>query len=300
MSKQTKAKQANQRDGSIDVVHIGRQAHWTRDFYHLAVSASWPRFISDVLLIYLAINAVFAFGYYLCGQSAFDGATAPDGWRRWLECFFFSVQTLGTIGYGKISPAAFSSNILVTVEALVGLLSLAVVTGLMFSRFSRPSARVIFSDVALISSHDGVPSLLFRIANERKSQIVDASLQVHLLRNEQTAEGETYYAFNDLKLERSHSPFFTASWTVVHPIDQHSPLFGQSKEDLVRVEAQIIVSFSGIIETFSQPVHARHSYNPDQMAWDHRFVDMLDWEDDTLIVHLERIHEIEPMQRRTL
>ncbi len=287
---------ANQRDGSIDIVHIGRNAHWARDFYHQAVSASWPLFGAAVLVIYLAINAIFAFGYYLCGRGAFDGAIAPDGWRRWMECFFFSVQTLGTIGYGKISPAAYSSNLLVTLEALVGLLSLAVVTGLVFSRFSRPSARVIFSDVALISPHDGIPSLIFRIANERKSQIVDASLQAHLLRNEQTAEGETYYTFNDLKLERSHSPFFTASWTVVHPIDQHSPLYGKTKEDLVSVDAQIIVSISGIVETFSQPVHARHSYNPDQIAWNHRFVDMLDWEDETLMIHLNRIHETEPMK----
>lgn len=287
---------ANPRDGRIDVVHIGRQAHWARDFYHQAVSASWPLFGAAVLVIYLAINAIFAFGYYLCGRGAFDGAIAPDGWRRWMECFFFSVQTLGTIGYGKISPAAYSSNLLVTLEALVGLLSLAVVTGLVFSRFSRPSARVIFSDVALISPHDGIPSLIFRIANERKSQIVDASLQAHLLRNEQTAEGETYYTFNDLKLERSHSPFFTASWTVVHPIDQHSPLYGKTKEDLVSVDAQIIVSISGIVETFSQPVHARHSYNPDQIAWNHRFVDMLDWEDETLMIHLNRIHETEPMK----
>ena len=251
--------------------------------------------MGSVLVAYLAINALFGFSYYLCGREAFDGMSAPDGWPRWMECFFFSVQTLGTIGYGKISPIAYSSNLLVTAEALVGLLSLAVVTGLVFSRFSRPTARVVFSNVAIIAPHDGTTSLIFRIANERRSQIVDASVQVSLIRNEKTAEGESFYTFIDMKLERTHSPVFAASWTVVHPIDESSPLYQRTREQLILEEAQIVVSISGIDEIFGQPVRARFSYEVEELVWNHRFVDMLEWKDPQLYIHLDRIHQVEPV-----
>jgi inward rectifier potassium channel len=283
------------RSDTFQTVKIGRKSGWGRDVYHAALSITWPKFFLWLVPVYLAINALFGTAYYFCGWEAFDGAVAPEGWSRWLECFFFSVQTLGTIGYGKMSPAAISSNLLVTLEALVGLLSMALVTGLVFSRFSRPTARVIFSRVALIADHDGIPSLLFRIANERQNQIVDADIQVYLLRNEVTAEGESYYTFNDLKLERSHTPIFSASWTVVHPIDRSSPLHGKTKEQLVDADAQIIVSFTGVDEIFAQPIRARYTYSPDEVVWDHRFLDMIERLEDTLNIHLGKIHEIEPV-----
>lgn len=193
---------------------------------------------------------------------------------RAIDCFFFSVQTVATIGYGRISPYGIWANILVTIEAFLGMLSLAVVTGLFYARFARPTARVIFSRHALITMHNQKKSLLFRTANARLNQIVEARLGVTLVKNEPTLEGQNFRRLYDLKLQRSYSPMFALTWTAIHVIDQDSPLWGMDQKAFVDHQIEIIVILSGIDEVMAQNIHSRTSYIGEDIQFDRQFKDM--------------------------
>jgi inward rectifier potassium channel len=238
------------------------------------------------------VNVAFALGYLACGPGALEGT--DGGATSFLDAFFFSVQTFATIGYGKLTPRSLPANLLVTLEALVGLLAVALATGLVFARFSRPTARVLFSERAAIAPHDGVLSLVFRMANERRSQIVQAEVSVTVIRDDRTVEGETYRSLYDLALERHHSPFFTLSWTVVHPIDEKSPLRDIASDAGLRsAGAEIMVSLVGIDDALAQTVHARFSYAPDDIVWGGRFADILERRDGLVVMDLDRFHDVE-------
>lgn len=285
------------RNGRFNISKKGQRRIFFSDLYHSLLSISWPVFFLFVLIFYLLINFSFAIGYFLCGPGALAGTNhlglIENGMDYFLDCFFFSVQTLATIGYGRVSPVGFVPNFLVTIEALVGLLSLAVITGLLYARFARPTARIIFSRVAIIAKQDGVPSFFFRMGNERLNQISEAHVNVTLLKDETTQEGEQYRNFYDLALERNHSPIFNMTWTVLHPINAQSPLYGMTKEDLIRDKAEILVTLTGSDATFSQPIHARFSYTPEEISWNGRFKDILFRENNgTVRVALEDIHEL--------
>ncbi len=285
------------RNNSFNVAKKGRRKIFFSDLYHSLLSASWPLFFLFVLVFYLWINIVFALGYFLCGPGALMGinhtSIADAQTAYFFECFFFSVQTLATIGYGRVSPFGLMPNFLVTFEALVGLLSLAIVTGLLYARFSRPTARVVFSRVAIIGKHNGVPCLYFRMANERLNQIAEAHVNVMLVKNEVSLEGEDYRNFYDLALERQYSPLFTISWTVVHPITASSPLYEATKEKLLADNVEILVTLTGTDDTFSQPIHARFSYTPDEILWNARFKDILSQSEDGKVqIALEDIHDL--------
>ncbi len=253
-----------------DIVAIGLRRHPGGDLYHYLLTASWKKLLVLVALAYLGANAAFA-GAYLALGNAIENARAGEFW----DAFFFSVQTMATIGYGKMAPRTLGANALVAGEALVGMMGLAVVTGLVFAKFSRPTARVIFSRVAVVSPYDKVPSLMFRMANERANQIVEAQLHAVLVRNEQTAEGDTVRRVHDLALRRSRSALFALTWTAIHPVTPQSPLFGEDAESMAEKEADIIVSLTGYDETLAQTVHARHAYGPEQVVWGVRFRDIL-------------------------
>jgi inward rectifier potassium channel len=288
------------RDGSFNVARTGgagrRRSH---DVYHALISTTWPRFLGILFGAYLAINALFGAAFAALGAGALDGL-GHEGGACFSEAFFFSVQTFATIGYGKLAPVSFAANALVTLEALAGLLCVAVATGMVFARFARPTARVLFSDRAIIAPHDGVPSLVFRLANERESQIVEASITVALIRTETTKEGELYRNIYDLKLERSRSLFFTLSWTIVHPIDADSPLRDIASDAALRdVRAEIMVSLTGIDDALKQTVHARTSFTPDDIVWGGRFADILSSRDGArgvrvALMDLAKFNEIEP------
>ena len=239
------------------------------DLYHHLVTASWPGLIGLIAAAFIIGNLVFATGYYLDGgiENASSGSFA--------DAFFFSVQTMATIGYGKLAPVTLFSNILVSVEALTGLLALALMTGLVFSKFSRPTARVRFSRYAVVGPRDGVNSLMVRMANMRANRIVEANIHVVFIRQETTIEGESIRRIYDLPMTRNRSAMFVLSWTAVHRIVEGSPLFGQTRESLADCEPQIVVSITGLDETFSQTIHARHTYNLDEIIWGARFADVL-------------------------
>ncbi len=284
------------RDGTYNIERRRSNPFFTNDLYHSLLSSSWMMFLSYILGIFLLINIAFATVYFLIGSNAIDGMVFSTPGQRWLECFFFSVQTFATIGYGKLTPKSLGTNIVVTVEALVGMFAVALQTGLVFSRFSRPTAKVVFSNNAVISNIDGQLSLIIRIANARMNQIAEASAHVVLLKNEQTTEGQSFRNFYDLELERSNSPVFSLSWTIVHPITKTSPLFNMSLEKMAEAQVEIFISVTGIDETFAQPVHSRFSYIPKDILLDFRFADMIKrTSKGHLTLEIEKIHVVEPI-----
>lgn len=257
------------RDGKLNIIGLGVWYRYWRDPYHLMLTVPWLGFISLVSLAYIVINIIFAI-LFLAGGDCIVGAKPGNFW----DAFFFSVQTLGSIGYGVMSPGTPYANVVVTAEAIISLLAIAVVTGLAFARFSKPTARIMFSKVAVIERYNGVPTLTFRAANQRHNQIVEAQTQVYLMQDEKTQEGNFLRRFYELKLVRHRTPSFTLSWNIMHSIDEDSPLYGKTLESLEKSRAQITVSISGTDETVAYNIQARHMFSPSEILWDHQFVDM--------------------------
>ena len=268
---------------------VGTEERIGADVYHFLLVSSWPRLLGVVTLAYVAVNALFALGYLLGG--GVEGARPGS----FFDAFFFSVQTFATIGYGHLVPHSLLANVLVSVEALVGLLGLAVVTGLVFAKFARPTARVLFSRVGVVTRRDGVPSFMFRMANARGNNIVEAHVHVVFARNQTTAEGETVRRFYDLELSRRQNALFALTWTAIHPIMEASPFHGASAATLVAQGVDLIVSVIGFDESFAQTVHARHTYKPADIVWGARFVDILSWgPDGRRSVDYAHFHDVEP------
>ena len=278
------------REGPLPVIRLNRQRQW-RDVYHRMLTLSWPRFFSVMALWYIGANVAFAV-LYMADPNGIAEAR-PGSFE---DAFFFSVQTIATIGYGVMHPATLYANLVMTAETLSGLIGFAVVTGLIFARFSRPTARILFSDVAVITHHNGVPTLMFRCANQRLNQILEATIGVTVLRDETSAEGRVMRRFHDLKLLRQRTPVFALSWTVLHPIDEASPLHGLNHADMIAEGLEIVVILSGVDETFAQPIQARHSYLAEEIRWDHNFVDiMLEIENGATAVDYSRFHDTHPV-----
>ncbi|MBD2257526.1 ion channel [Pseudanabaena sp. FACHB-2040] len=259
-----------------DVVRYGETHLPWKDIYHHLLKISWPGFIGLMGLVYLAINALFALAYLLGGEGAIAN-TRPGSFT---DLFFFSVQTLASIGYGAMYPQTLYAHGLVVIEAFIGLLFIAITTGISFARFSLPSARILFSNYAVIAPQNGVPTLMFRTANKRRNRILEAQLWVTLVRDEITAEGEFFRRFYDLKLSRSHTPLFALSWTAMHPIEASSPLYGETAESLAEANGEIVVILTGIDETISQTIHARHSFLAQEIFWNYRLRDIFCWTKD--------------------
>ncbi|MBE7382411.1 MAG: ATP-sensitive inward rectifier potassium channel 10 [Leptolyngbya sp. SIO1E4] len=264
------------RDGEFpEIVRLGDPHSPWRDLYHLLLTISWKGFVALLLVAYLLINGIFAVAYWL-GDDAIANAD-PDSL---LDAFFFSVQTMASIGYGAMYPQTDYANWLVVIESFVGLLFIAMATGMIFARFSVPTARILFSHYATIAPFNGLPCLMFRTANKRRNRILEAQLWVTLVRDELTKEGDWFRRFYDLELIRSHTPLFALTWTAMHPIDENSPLYGETPDSLRRDHAEIIVIITGLDENLSQTIHARHSFVPDEILWNYHFEDVLGWTRD--------------------
>jgi inward rectifier potassium channel len=259
------------RDGSFNVRREGLGFFQSLSLYHSLLNMSWPRFLLVLTGGFLCVNLVFACIYFAAGPDALSGLHWTTTGSHFLGCFFFSVQTFATIGYGSIAPAKLAANVLVVVEAVTGMLLVALGTGISFARFARPRARILFSDQAIIAPYrspaGGTTAFEFRIANARQNQLTDVSARVLLARRRSGGDRE----FLPLKLERESVLFFPLSWTIVHPIDPGSPLFGQTAEDLLAAKAEFLILLSGNDETFNQVVHARSSYEAADLVWNARF-----------------------------
>ncbi|MGC1307937.1 MAG: ion channel [Phormidesmis sp.] len=259
-------------DAYPEIERIGDPHSYWGDIYHLLLTMPWPTFIGLTSLLYLLVNALFAFAYSLGGGIATVGENEP---QYFLELFFFSVQTMASIGYGAMYPDSLYAHWLVVIESLVGLFFIATTTGLVFARFSLPTARILFSNVAVIAPFNGVPTLMFRAANKRKNYILEAQLWVTLVRDEYSSEGDFMRRFHDIQLVRSHTPVFSLSWTAMHQILPGGLLDGDTAESLRRDRAEIIVTLTGLDETLAQTIHARHTFIADDIHWEHRFADIL-------------------------
>jgi len=258
------------RDGTFNVTKTGRR--WTDAFApHELLRISWARFICLIIIVYLLLNVVFAALFVLFGPDDLLGPGTQMLGGRLSQAFFFSIQTFATIGYGQIGPNGLAANLIVTVEALVGMMYQALATGLLFARFARPSASILFSRHAVIAPYSGGLSLQFRIANLRRNQIIELAAQAMYSAMEPDGRGGLVRRFTLLPLERNKVVFFPLSWTIVHPLDQTSPFNGKTREELIAVKAEILVLLSGIDETFEQTVHARSSYRADEIVWHARF-----------------------------
>lgn len=270
---------------------LGAQPYTVRDLYYSLLSASWLQVIGLVTLVYLAINAAFGLAYWLIG-----GVANADP-HSFADHFFFSIHTFGTIGYGSMYPQATAAEVLMTAESLTSLFMNAMVTGLAFARFARPTARVTWSKVACVCDREGVPTLIIRVANERLNHVVDASMKVAIIRAEVTKEGERIRRVVDLELARDTSPSFILTWMVMHPITPTSPLYGLTPEQLAATDSEIIVTLSGLDETLGQTIHSRTSFLPSELRYGERLVDVIGWSQEgprRRVVDLRKFHDTVP------
>lgn len=260
----------------------------------------WGRFLLIIATFYVVINGLFALVYLACGRGALVGAGFAGHsslFSDYFRAYFFSVETFGTIGYGNIAPVGMPANIALTVESFLGLLSAALATGLVFARFSRPNAAIVYSRQALIAPYRGITAFMFRCANERSNQLIEVSVRIMYSRIAVRPNGERVREFTELPLEFDKVTFFALSWTVVHPIDESSPLYHCNAKTLAANEAEFLVLLSGNDETFAQNVHSRTSYKANEIIWNARFRSMFieSRERGTTGMDLSRIHDYEPV-----
>jgi inward rectifier potassium channel len=274
---------------SYSIRVIGARRAGLRDAYHALLRMAWWRVIALIALVFLLLNAIFALLYLAVGGVA----NARPG--SFLDAFYFSVQTMGTIGYGSMFPASTGANNIVVLESIVGLLITALATGLVFVRFSLTRPRVVFGRYAAIGPMDGEPTLMIRLGNDRSSQIYDARMRLMLMTTNRSPDGEVSYRTTDLALMRDRLPALARSWTILHRLDERSPLRGQSPESLARVDAEILVAISGIDDTSLQSVNARWTYEHTRIVWGARLADVLsETPEGDILLDLTRFHEIVP------
>ncbi len=286
------------RDGSFNIVRKGLGVLQSQSAYHTLLTITWPRFLALVAGFYVAVNLAFGFVYWALGPNTLSGPGLVVVGGQFWRAFFFSVQTFATIGYGQVSPVGFTANAVVATEALVGLLSLALVTGLLFARFARPTAAILFSRNAVVAPYGERTAFEFRIVNRRTNQLIELHARV-LMSRIKVEDGRARRDFTELTLERTSVVFFPLSWTIVHPIDEHSPLHGLSAGDLAACDVEFLVLLTAVDETFAQQVHARTSYKADEVVWNARFADaFLRSADGQELIGLDvgKLHDIEPAQ----
>jgi inward rectifier potassium channel len=281
------------RDGTFNLEREGIGFWQTLNLYHVLLDISWPRFFALVALFYCIINALFALAYVACGPGALQGDIGTQ--NAFARAFFFSVETSSTLGYGNIVPVGHVPNLLMALEVLVAIIMLAVVTGVVFARFSRPTAKILYSRQAVIAPFQGGQAFMFRVVNARKTQIVELKAKVIFSRFE-NVKGERMRQYYPLELERPSVVFFPMAWTIVHPITDSSPLHGLSQDEMRSSRGEFLILLTGTDETFSDVVHSRSSYIADEIAWNARFRSMFTKPqgDRKVSIDLRRFHAIEP------
>jgi inward rectifier potassium channel len=279
------------RDPEADSIRVGFPSSPLTDLYYLLLHGSWAFVLSVFVGTYLGLNCMFALLYVLGGDCIVAAEPGSFG-----DAFFFSVQTLATIGYGVLAPKTTYANVIVTVEAMTGVLGVALAAGIAFAKFARPRANMRFSNNVLLAPYDGQLSLYFRVVNVRGNDIVDATMRLSAMLDHWTPEGHFLRRLHDLHLLRTRTPLFRLSWLVVHPIDERSPLYGKTHADLQRERMVLVASITGMDATFVQSVHARHIYQPQDVVFDHHFEDILEeLPDGRTMVDFGKFHDIRPV-----
>jgi inward rectifier potassium channel len=259
------------RVGGREIVAEGLRLNFWADISHRCMTASWPAFILGAALVFLAFNAAFGLLYWIGDQPI---SSVPGG--AYIDYFYFSIETLSTAGYGDMHPQTHYGHFIAAIELFTGIFSMSLMTGLIFSRFSRPQARLLFARTPVISSHEGVPTLMVRFANERQNLIGNATARLWMFKNIVTEEGMPFRRFYELPLSRNESPALALSWTLHHVLDETSPLYGMSSADLAAVNVSLVVVVSGYDVVAAQTVHARKTYDHPDIRFGHRYQDILD------------------------
>src|SRR5947209_11086016 len=272
--------------GGREIIADGPRLSFWADVSHHCMTASWPAFIAGAVLVFMAFNAVFASLYWIGDQPI---SNVPGAY---IDYLYFSIETLSTAGYGDMHPQTHYGHFVAAVELFTGIFSMSLMTGLIFARFSRPSARLLFADHPVISNHEGKPTLMIRFVNERHNIIGNATAKLWLLRNELSLEGGSFRRFYELPLVRNEHPALALSWTLYHVLDEHSPLHGLSAEDFAASDVSLIVVVSGYDVVAAQTIHARKSYDFPALRFGHRYADILDRaEDGRLRIDYGRFHQ---------
>lgn len=285
-------------DGTFNVQRTGLPLLTSLNLFHTMLTMSWRKFLLLVLLLYFMSNVVFGSVYASLGPDAIIDTTTNPMANSFVRCFFFSVQTFATIGYGTIHPSGVLPNLLVTIESYYSLLANALITGVVFARFARPTAKIIFSEVAVIAPYRGIEGLMFRFVNGRSNQLIEVGIQVLFARfvNE---EGRIVRRFDFLELERKRVTFLPLSLTVVHPITENSPFKGLTQEDLIATDAELLILITATDETFAQVVHTRSSYKPHEFRCGHKFVSIYNEVEDgePISIDVRKLSMTEPAEQ---
>jgi inward rectifier potassium channel len=276
--------------GDREIETVGLPSGFWTDLYYRSMTVSWPAFFAGAALIFLVLNGGFALIYSLGDQPIANAAP-----QRFLDLMYFSIETLATVGYGDMHPQTDYGHLVATIEIFTGMSFLAVMTGLVFSRFSRPRARFVFADHPVVTLYEGQPTLMIRVANARHNIISGATARLWIIREEQSAEGENFRRYYELQLRRNENPVFALTWTLFHGIDVHSPLSGMSSDDLARADALLVLTVSGLDDNSSQQLNARRTYSHDQIRWQHRYVDISSNSDQgRLLLDYRKFHDVSP------
>ena len=291
MSAQRKSTSKVTMTGDIKFHKLNTKAWQWRDAYHWLLTLTWPQFSGFVLAMYLGINLLFSICYYL-RPHCLAGTTS----QSWADCFFFSVETLATVGYGHMYPETFFGHMVATLEIMVGMFGMAIITGLIFIRFSRPIARIVFSKNLVLAPFDGQPALMFRVANLREQAMAEAEFRIMLIRDEPTKEGEHFRRFYPLTLQFDRLISFPAIITIRHIIDERSPLRGLTLADMERDDSRFSASIVCIDTVIPAPVQSHYAYTWRDIRVNHRFVEVYRVIDDNaLTVDYGLIHGTEPI-----
>ena len=287
-----KATRLINQDGSFNIIRTGGGFHY-KDSYQFLINLSWPKFLLLIVAFYFSLNIIFSLLYSMVGLNHLRGLHSGSVMDSWSDAFFFSVQTFTTVGYGGILPEGISANLIAAIEAMTGLLSFAIITGLLYGRFSRPSSRILYSRNMLIAPHEGKRSIQFRIANQRRNVLMELQATI-LYSHIDYSTPEPKRKYFDLRLERDSVYFFPLNWTIVHIIDENSPLYNKSLEDIRAINAEFLILIKGFDDTFSQQVHSRYSYRAEEIIEGARFTKAYSSDDQGIVLFpIQNIHNFE-------
>lgn len=277
------------KDGSINVFRKGLPYFRPYDAYHALITMNWIKFIGLVTVSFFFTNLIFAFAYSYLDSNAISATAKTDDLRKFWDYFFFSVQTITTVGYGAMSPVSIAAKILSSIESFLGLLGFALITGLLYGRFSHPVAKIKYSENAIISPFQNGKALMFKMVNKRSSKLIEAEVDVVYSGN---SEGKRIYQKLELQLAKIN--FFALSWTVVHPITEDSPLYNKTESDVIKEDAEIVILVKAFDDSFSQTVYSRMSYKFDELVWDVKFKSSLFNQNGKVGIDIDDLDEFEP------
>ncbi len=287
------------KDGSVNIKRRGRSLADSIDLFHALITMSWTKFLLLVIISYFVINVIFATFYYLIGYQSFGNLEHGSNWKDFSELFFFSAQTLTTVGYGYIYPKSISAGTMAAVESMIGLLGFALATGILYGRFSRPKSGIVYSKNILVAPYKEISGLMFRIANSKQNELIEIEAQLIVSMKDLKTNKRV---FLPLPLELAKINFLALNWTIVHAIDENSPIYNYNAEDFEKSDSEFIIMIKAINDTYSQSVYSRNSYKYDELVYGARFSPMINDTDKKgqVWINVSQLSEYEPAELNVL